>query len=132
MDESKQKNCLSTDDVCRIIKACGEAKVAVLKFGDLCVKFEATPAPNPWTPTQSPDSGFRAPRSVDTAHSSTSAAEIAGTHEQVAEESLLQDEAAVREEQIAQMVIENPLLAEQLLMDGVLTDEEEPADEETY
>jgi len=68
-------------------------------------------------PTQSPqsDDGVRA-----------ITPEIEKIQKEISEKSLLEEELSTREEQLAQMLLENPAEAERLLLQGELTDESEP------
>lgn len=107
-----QKN-LSAEEICLILKACGESQVAMLKYGDLCVRF------GKHTETRS---GVQALGDPDTVPPTTSATAIAATQDTEAEKSLLQGEVAFREDEVAMMLIEDPARAEQLIMEGELAD----------
>lgn len=99
-------NILTPADVCAILKACGDSQVRVLKFANLYVQFE-TKAQNATEPfTAGPDT------------------EISETNKIIERESLAQDEQAVRQDQLDQMWIENPLEAERILLAGELQDGE--------
>jgi hypothetical protein len=111
-DEGKQKNPLTAGEICSIIKACAEARVATLKFGDLCVEFGATPALNQEIRVETT---LPAIPTLATAPPATPAAEMAAVHATIEKEQLTQDEFNTRREQLDQMLIENPLLAEELM-----------------
>jgi hypothetical protein len=113
-----QKTILDVAGVCAILKACADARVAELEFGDLYVRFG--------TPTEAP--GPLA--SVDQALAPQTATEIAEIQEQQAEKSLIQEEVALRDRQLAQMLIEDPFMAEQMLDDGDLIDDDADPDAE--
>lgn len=107
------KTLFTAEQVCSIIKACGEAHVSVLEFGDLRVRFGRS--------AEEEDQGR--------AFNPDPATEIAVKQAEISAQSLKRDEIAFREEQLAMAVIEDPVLAEKLLMEGELTadgtDEEE-------
>jgi hypothetical protein len=102
---------LSPEEVCRILKVCGETNVLELKFGDLAVVFGAS-AKNSPEPVISP----------------STVAEITAVQRVQAEKSLLRDEIAMKEQELAEMAIESPLKYEELLMQGELN---ESSDTET-
>lgn len=111
---------LSSDDVCLIIEICHKAQVSVLEFGDLRVTFrQATQAPEPEAPTHSrahPVSPTQdLPQAADNA--------ISVIQKQSAQESLEHDEARLRDEQVAMLLIEDPQQAEQLLIDEKLDED---------
>lgn len=106
---------LTPEGLCSILRACRESQVSELKFGPLHVKFGPPVDPEPVKPTPAP----------------ATATEIADTQKNIAKESLAQDEAKLRETQLALAFIENPMLAEQMLMDGELEPHgDDGADEE--
>lgn len=104
MTSSKQKTLLTVEEICSIIKTCGESGVTVLKFGDLYVRLGKqtpdTPAEQVLTPQV--------------------AAEIATNQAKVAEKALLADEIALKEQRLAELVLTDPVLAEELLTQGEL------------
>lgn len=107
---------LSCGEVCGILKACGEAKVTKLKFRDLEVEFDQTVAP-PALPV--------API-VDRPPLSNPVAEITDSqHEKQSKASLEQAEIVLREAQIAELQITDPLAAEELIRNGELEEEDE-------
>jgi hypothetical protein len=96
---------LKSKDICEIIKACSEAKVAELKFGDLHVLFAPADMGRA-------NDGLREP--------------IVQTQDefakQIERDSLFQDEIAAKEERLALMQIEDPAEYEKLLTSGELED----------
>jgi hypothetical protein len=100
------KNDLQCQDICLIIEKCSAHGVTTLKFGSLEVSFNPVPKQN------------------------KPGAEIsAETHDKLNEEANLKDEVDLREEQIANAQVEDPLLAEQLILDGELDDESDSDDD---
>ena len=99
-----EKNLLTAAEVCSIVKVCGEAKVAELQFGPLIVRF-----------------GTQAPEKCEKVGPSTAvAAEIAETQNKIAKQSLVDAEIETREDQLAELWITNPTLAEELVLKGEL------------
>lgn len=110
---AESKSILTVADVCAILKACGEAKAAELKFGGLYVKFgQPAPLPAPAAPVD------KAPAPL----TATEIAELQQKQTQVAELSQIQAEIALREEQLAHMRVVDPLAMERLLEEGDLID----------
>jgi hypothetical protein len=103
-----EKSILTPAEVCAILKACGEAQVRVLKFANLYVQFDKKVEP--------------ARTAVAEAPAPTTEAEISETNQKIHEDALAQDEQAVRQDQLDQMWIENPLEAERILLAGELED----------
>lgn len=107
---------LSTVDVCAIIKACGEAGVRRLSFDGLRLSLEKPssdprpPTPNPWEIGPGPS---LATPSVPTP--------TAPEHSEIEKDTLEADELAIREAQMAELWITNPLRAEELISSGELT-----------
>lgn len=116
VDASNKNKNLTVRDVCAIIKACSSYGVTSLKFGELQVKLnpkEVLPSssnPKPTIPT------------VDeiTEHQ----------HEDQTKEALEDEEIRLRQSQIALALIENPELAEQLMIDGELEDDDDSGDDD--
>lgn len=73
---------------------------------------------------------MRAPVSVQPAQAPHPDTEISAIQTQTETEALLSDELAIRQEQLVQMFIENPLEAEKLLLSGEAEIHEECDDEE--
>lgn len=106
---------LSSDDVCAIIKASGDSGVTSLKFGYLQIEFGK---PIEQTRVDLVQSAPTPPSNPDTEIS-----DDARVMRDKAE--LVVDELKTRDDQVAQMLIEDPLRAEQLLLDGELEDDDE-------
>lgn len=87
---------LKSDEVCALIKACGESGVSSLKWGNLQVSFERSPK-EPETPPAIPDTEI----SEEIAQSGTRRLE--------------QEEFNTKEDELATMLIENPLEYERML-----------------
>lgn len=101
-----RKNLLKSDELEDILKLCSRYKVKALKCGNLELSWDehvvydfsqGTPVPK---------------------------AEILAEQSSEENKSLLQTEAELREEQIANMLIEDPSAAEALIAEGELVDEE--------
>jgi hypothetical protein len=121
---SRREKFLSSRDLSAIIKVCGESRVAELKFGDLHVRFD-TPVEQVMrlygdqireaaansTPSNRPDTA------------------ISAIQDHLAQESLERDEFDVKEDRLAQMIIENPLEAERLLIEGKLDEDADGVEE---
>ena len=108
---SEKKTLLTSQEVCSIITVCGKSGVSVLKFGDLHVEFDKQIepiAPEPQTGGPVPPPPPAPP------------AEIV---DNVAKDSLVSDEIALREEQLLMMLIEDPHEAEKLILQGELADD---------
>lgn len=97
-------------DVCRILEAGAKNGVRELNFAGLHVVFGQPVEPVPLDPVP-PAS---APIPSDMTESQ---------HQQLAKESLAQDEFATREDQLNHMLITDPLRYEEMLRHGDLTDE---------
>ena len=102
--KANEKILLTAEEVCIILKTCGEAKVAELQFGPLHVWFdksvakivkEECPIPLPAT-------------------------EIAETQEIIAKEAHIEEEIRTREDQVAELWITNPQKAEEMVLKGEL------------
>lgn len=118
------KNLLSSADIVSIIEVSGKSGVSELKFGGLHVKFD--------TPVErlKHTHGFFIPEMRVEQHPlNPPDTEISATQRQVAQEALEADELDLRYQQIADLMIEDPLRAEELLRDGQL-EEADDADEE--
>lgn len=113
------KNLLSSADIVSIIEVSGKSGVSELKFGGLHVKFG-----KPSDDTQQTQA-----LRVEQHPLNPPDTEISATQRQVAQEALEADELDLRYQQIADLMIEDPLRAEELLRDGQL-EEADDADEE--
>lgn len=122
--ETDKKNLLSSSDIVSIIEVSGKCGVTELKFGGLHVKFG-----KPADDTQQFENLFSHLR-VNQPFPNTPDTEISATQQQVAQDSLVAEELDLRASQIADLMIEDPLRAEELLRDGQL-EEADDADEET-
>jgi hypothetical protein len=101
------KRSLKTSEICTIIEACSQAGVIELKFGDLHVRFAE-----------------RARSDVTQSLPIIPEAEISDEQtQQIATDSLRQDELTLKSERLQQMIIDEPAEFERLLLDGDLIDE---------
>ena len=100
---------LSAEEVCSILKACGEAQVSVLKFRNLYVKFGG-PAEH-----QKNDLATVSPIIPET--------EISEQASNVSTEALLKEARLTKEERLALLQIEDPHEYEKLLFSGELEDD---------
>lgn len=94
---------LSSKEITAIIKVASAYKVAMLKFGDLSICFNET---------REVQIGNRLKKFTDT--------EISEIQKHIEEESLEVDEVRLKEDQVIQTIIEDPVLGEQLLIDEQL------------
>lgn len=113
--DDAQKFALSSSEVISILSTCRDASVSVLKFRDLYVSFGKQTRLEELQ---------QAIQSVDVTQSPTFAKAIAKIQTQQSQDSLEQDEIELKQEQLAQMFIENPKLAEELLLNGKLDEED--------
>lgn len=98
-----KKRAFTAEEVCGIISACGTARVSHFKWDGLEVAFEKA---------HSEESKPTTPHPVD-----ESTRIIA---EKIATDTLVKSEVEVKEEQLANMLIEDPLAYERNLMSGEL------------
>jgi len=115
-------NGLSSDEVCSIIKVCGEVKVSCIQYRDLTVWFGPQPE---LSDLPRLDSNLAA-----SMPSSQTEAAISAIQENQAKEALEQDEEKLKEDELALMLIENPQMAEKLLIEGKLDEEADESDAE--
>lgn len=107
------KTVFNVEQVCAIISKCAESGVTELKFGDLHVSFQ--------------------PKSEQTTQAATWARPAHHSDTEISEELLRQtdkerleqDERRFREEQLAEMMLTDPLAYEELLASGELEDRDE-------
>lgn len=99
------ENKLTALEVCSILKSCRELGVAELEFGALYVTF--VPRPDKVE--------------VFSTIPTLSAREIAETQAKLAKKSLELDEMRLRDEQLGELVITDPLKYEELLRNGELS-----------
>lgn len=113
MAQSKNST-LNCDEICRIMEACAKNGVLTLQFKDLHLQF-GKPTKTSTEKIQSPVTGLEV---------------VLKTPEPPKQVTLEDEEIAAKEERIAMATIENPLEAEELLMQGELVDDEEPNSDE--
>lgn len=116
MKPNAPKYHLTAHDVCLIIKECGVAKVAKLEFCGLRLEFG--PSAGQAVPDYASAHVFQAP-------TPTPETEISEIQRKEAEKAFVKDEVDVREDQIAELLVTDPVEAEKLLIAGEL---EEPED----
>lgn len=118
---SPEKTTLSTAQVCSILKASAKAGVSELKFGNLHVKFGR--------PAETPTQDYLEQRFVQQNPAIAPVVNLTEEqHKQLAKLSLEDDELHTREDQLARALVEDPMLYEELLAKGELTDELDDAD----
>lgn len=106
---SATKNFPSAEEVCKIVDICARNRVAKLKFGPLLVVFDPpewishTPAPGPATPVQAPENVILEQQNEE-------------------KRSLEEEEINLREQQIAELLVSDPLKAEELMEQGDLVE----------
>jgi hypothetical protein len=121
--EESTKTTLSPRDLCSILKACGDARVTLLQLGDLHVEFAGPASPAPVVEIRTDTLDSKSLRKfMNQASQPISPPGLAETQARIAEEALVDDELALREQQIAELHLTNPLLAEQLITQGELED----------
>ena len=107
---STDEKMLQVQEICQIIKACADAGVTSLKCGPLELSFgkqtEKIPEEKPAV-TEITDN----------------------ERKQIKEDSLTQDDVALRTDQIAMMLVENPSKAKELIASGDLVDDDADTDE---
>jgi hypothetical protein len=107
------KTTLDASDICAILKACGEHGVAELKFGDLQVvfppKWGSWPGQRPLTPASSSDNAL--------SEAQTSI---------VAAETLEKEAISLKEDQLAELLLTDPLEYERLESEGELFNAKSP------
>jgi hypothetical protein len=124
MKASNQKT-LSTDDICAILKAAKESGARVLKYGGLYIEFGSrTGVPEEETGPRIIGSRDGRPVRVAPGPSPSDltipAAEIAEIQRQKQTQARERDELQIREAQMEEALIEDPVLFEQLLQAGEL------------
>lgn len=120
---------LSSVEICNIIKACSECGVATLTFQDLSISFHSKLplAPNGEIKTEGGQQNPPLPVPVKP-NSEVKISE--SQHEEINKATLEEEERALREEQIAELHITNPLAAEEMIMNEELEyDDGEHGDE---
>lgn len=109
-----EKSDLSTDEVCRILETSAKSGVTSLKFGGLSVTFEKKLEPVGVPLAEPHPNSVLAPVTVLTE----------AQHLNQTQEVVLRDEVHLRQEQLAQAMIEDPLRWEELLRSGELTEDD--------
>lgn len=117
-----EKSCLSTEDACRIIETSAKTGVTELTFSGLHVKFGRLTENDVGLTSPFVQQAPRAPVSVN--------ALTEEQHTKQATEALEMDELRLRQDQLAQALVEDPLKYEELLMQGELDDALDGADED--
>lgn len=116
---------LSGSDACLIIEASAKAGVSELSFGTLHVKF-GRPAE---TREMSGFPGIAYPVVKQHAAPAPMNDLTDAQHKQQARDALELDEILTREDQLARALVEDPVLYEELLQQGELTDGMDDADD---
>lgn len=107
------KNNLSSEAICVIIESCAKHGVAELKFQDLHVKF-----------------GKSAIQELGPQNSNSPEAEISEEqHEEQTAHAIEKDEVDLREEQLEELFLTDPMAAEEMLRNGEFEDADEFGDE---
>lgn len=109
MAAEKRKQ-LTSDEVCRIIETCNVNGVGELTFSGLTLKMGR---PTQTAPAPGPDL-------VDT----VTQEQIQMIQKEISAEDLLAEEIDTRQEQLAQMLLEDPAEAERLILTGELEDDD--------
>lgn len=105
-------------DLCAIIETCTNHGVRSFEYGSLKLDFGAKLAPPGSSATHPVGDEIPAPHPAGDAIP-------APDHDKINQETLEADELRFREEELLNAPIENPVLAEQLLIDGELEDADE-------
>lgn len=100
------KSFISVEDLCKILESCSKMGVAVLKFRDLEVSFTSPQSIGP--------SGQKLPEITEN---------VIREQNQSEKSSVFEDEMDLREQQIAELLITDPLRAEELMAQGDLKEE---------
>lgn len=126
------KRSLSSADVCSIIEASAKAGVTELLFRDLHVRFGMPPENQITGPildlTRLSMPGY--PVVQQDRAEATVGPLTDKQHEQMGKDSLLQEELRTREDELARLLVEDPVKYEELLRDGDLTDDVDQSDSE--
>lgn len=107
----KEKNFLSGDEICSIIEVCAKRGVGEFVYGPLSFNFGTK------KDTQPARNGAQLPENV------------IQEQQKIEETTLLSEELRTKEEQIAELLITDPLYAEELIVSGEL-DQVSEEDEE--
>lgn len=104
---------LAPDQICAIIEACAKHGVTSLKLGDFEMQLGPQTQLGATTPVvDKPSTASQPPVAEMTAQD----------HEQQDAKALEQNEIDIREQQIAELLVNDPLAAEKLMMTGELQD----------
>lgn len=114
-----KNNTFTAAEISEIIRQCSAQGVTELKYGDLHLAFR---------PKIEMEMGEQNPSRHQT--KPTEAAISDEQHDKQSKQSLEKDEMDLREQQIAELHITNPLLAEQLMVEGDLVDDDSDNDVE--
>lgn len=126
MTGTRLKNNLDAADICTIIEACAKFGVSKLSFADLHVHL----GPQSDVPKIEPHSSTNDAAMSDVV-ASPEAAISEEKHKKFTEEAIVYSELETREDQLDNMIIENPSEYERLMTEGELEDaDDEPRDEQ--
>lgn len=128
MPTARENSMLSSDEIVRILEASAKAGVTKLLFRDLHVEFGTKPE-NPVVDL----TGLQLPRYpvVQQSRDSAPVGELTETqHKKIEKNNLEAEETRLREERLALALVEDPVLYEQLLRDGELSDDVDTAESE--
>lgn len=114
---------LGAAEICAILEASAKAQVTKLKFGGLEVEFGGAPIPAPIVST--PPTGWQGfqPQSFEnTAPAPVTA--ITAEQKRMIAEALRREEVSLKDDQLANALVEDPVLAEELLEEELLKNTE--------
>lgn len=113
------KSALSSLEICSILESCAKCNVSLLKFGDLHVEFGRQANPSEPAPSE------------PTSHIiKNSDKEISDTkHAELTKEALEVEELRTKEEILAELIITNPLKAEEMIRNQELEDDTDESDD---
>lgn len=114
MTSTGEETPLTVEEALDIMGQAQRFGVTELKFRGLALRFGEIPTPG------TPEHNIEV---------ETPAAEIAEKQRDAAKDALILDEARIKERQLDQMFIEDPMQAEELLAEGDLTDDEREEEE---
>lgn len=115
---------VDSQEICSIIESCAMHGVTLLKLGDLHIEFNGQAKKLAKTPVSPALPVARENQSPDTEISDDQ-------HKKNNDEAILQNEMQLRAEQIAELLVTDPRMAEEMLENGELEDDvdDEPGDE---
>lgn len=117
---------LSSTDICLIIASCGEHKVAKLQFGDLYIEMGLKAK---ILDEVGPKNAEAFPQNANPQSNSDN--EISEELKKINDDAFIQEELRTKQDQLDQLLIENPALAEKMIADGDFDEELEDADDES-